>query len=117
MKFSKDDTLLMKGFAIIFLCCYHCFSDYSRLSGVDVSFFPLPQKTGIYISESLNLCVGMFAFLSIYGMTLTLKGQKPDLSMNVKGKAPVCHKTIHRFDRRVFDSFFLLSYCFCNFVL
>lgn len=86
MKFSKDDTLLMKGFAIIFLCCYHCFSDYSRLSGVDVNFFPLSQKTGIYISESLNLCVGMFAFLSVYGMTLTLKGKKIDLALSIKEK-------------------------------
>ena len=86
MKFSKDDTLLMKGFAIIFLCCYHCFSDYSRLSGVDVNFFPLPQKTGIYISESMNLCVGMFAFLSVYGMTLTLKSKNKNLDMNIKEK-------------------------------
>lgn len=86
MKFSKDDTFLMKGFAIIFLCCYHCFANYSRLSGVDVSFFPFSQKMGIYISESLNLCVGMFAFLSVYGMTLTLKSNRSNLVLTVNEK-------------------------------
>ena len=86
MKFSKDDTFVMKGFAIIFLCCYHCFSSYSRLSGANVSFFPFSQKMGIYISESLNLCVGMFAFLSVFGMTLTLKNNQANLMMTVDKK-------------------------------
>ena len=63
MNFSKNDTLLMKGFTIIFLYCYHCFSNYSRLSGADVDFFPLSQKTGMFISDSMNMCVGMFVFL------------------------------------------------------
>lgn len=86
MKFSKEDTFLMKGFAIIFLCCYHCFSSYSRLSGVNVSFFPFSQKMGMYISESLNLCVGMFAFLSVFGMTLTLKNNQVNLEITVDEK-------------------------------
>lgn len=84
MKFSKNDTLFMKGVAIIFLYCYHCFSDPSRLSGVSVNFFPLSQKYGMYICESLNMCVGMFAFLSIFGMTLTIKNRKQDLNLSVK---------------------------------
>lgn len=86
MSFSKNDTWIMKGFAIIFLYCYHCFSDYSRLSGIDVNFFPLSQKNGIYICESLNMCVGMFAFLSIFGMTLTVKKKYPQLKLNSKDK-------------------------------
>lgn len=86
MNFSKNDTLLMKGFAIIFLYCYHCFSSYSRLSGVDVVFFPLSQKTGMFISDSMNICVGMFAFLSVFGMTLTIKNKNLNLDLTIKEK-------------------------------
>lgn len=86
LQFSKNDTLFMKGVAIIFLYCYHCFSSYSRLNGMPVSFFPLSDKTAIYICESLNMCVGMFAFLSIYGMTLTIKGKYSGLNMSTKEK-------------------------------
>lgn len=84
--FTKNDTWLMKGFAIIFLYCYHCFSDVSRLSGVNVDFFPFQKEMGIYICESLNMCVGMFAFLSIYGMTLVIKKSNHEMKMTTKEK-------------------------------
>ena len=48
---------------------YHCFSSVQRLYGYPVNFGIIPQKTAIYIFESMNICVGMFAFLSVYGLT------------------------------------------------
>lgn len=68
MSFSKKDTAVVKGVAICFLILYHCFSSADRLCGYDVSLI-LPQKIAMYLCESMNICVGMFAFLSAYGLT------------------------------------------------
>lgn len=84
MQFSKRDTLVMKGVAILFLVAYHCFSSVSRLNGYDVDFSPFSQKTAIYICESMNICVGMFAFLSSYGLTKTMKFKNENLCFTAK---------------------------------
>ncbi len=84
MQFSKKDTSIIKGVAILFLLAYHCFSSLERLNGSDISFYPLPQKTAFYIFDAMNICVGMFSFLSAYGLTKTVKFKNPDLELNVK---------------------------------
>ena len=83
MNFAKKDTLTMKGIAILFLYCYHCFSNKSRWGGTIVSFFPFSQKVGIYVTESMNICVGMFVFLSVYGMTILMKKKYSSFEMPV----------------------------------
>ena len=67
--FSKRDTSIIKGIAILMLIGYHCFSSVKRLYGYPVDFGIIPQNIAIYIFESMNICVGMFAFLSVYGLT------------------------------------------------
>ncbi len=61
--FSKKDTLVIKGIAIIMLVLYHCFSTQDRLMGYSVNMAP------IEFYESMNICVGIFSFLSAYGLT------------------------------------------------
>ncbi len=82
--FSKKDTLTVKGVAIIFLVFYHCFSSVDRLCGYNVDFGLLSQKNAMYIFESMNICVGMFAFLSSYGLTrgIIQKYKSFDLNKN-----------------------------------
>ena len=82
LRFTKNNTLAIKGIAIIFLLCYHCFSDKGRLHGAAVSFWPLSEGTAIWISKNLVICVGMFAFLSAYGLTLSLKNSYKDYSFS-----------------------------------
>ncbi len=72
LNFSKNDTLTVKGVAIIFLIFYHCLSSVDRLCGYEVSFGLMPQKTAMFIFETMNICVGMFAFLSSYGLTKSI---------------------------------------------
>ena len=67
--FSKKETSIVKGIAILMLIGYHCFSSVKRLYGYPVSFGIIPQNIAIYIFESMNICVGMFAFLSTFGLT------------------------------------------------
>lgn len=75
--FTKKNTLAAKGIAITFLLLYHCFSQVSRLGGAEVSFWPLQQETAIRICRVMMNCVGMFAFLSVYGLTLSMKAKHP----------------------------------------
>lgn len=69
MSFSKRHTLVVKGMAILMLVAYHCFSSVDRFYGHEVSFLFFSQKSAIYIFENMKNCVGIFAFLSAYGLT------------------------------------------------
>ncbi len=84
MSFSKKDTSAIKGIAILFMFAYHCFSTYDRMQGVDVSFFPLPSGFGVYLSSQLNICVPIFLFLSVYGMTISAKKRYPGYKMEAR---------------------------------
>ena len=46
--------------------------------GAEVSFWPLPQNLAMLISLCMVHCVGMFAFLSVYGLTLSMKSKYPE---------------------------------------
>ena len=70
--FSKNDTLAAKGAAIIFLIFYHCLSSESRLMGYSVDFAPMAKEDAFLVFESMNICVGMFAFLSSFGLMKTI---------------------------------------------
>ncbi len=84
MSFSKKDTSAIKGIAILFMFAYHCFSTYDRMQGVDVSFFPFPSQFGVYLCAQLNICVPIFLFLSVYGMTISAKKKYPEYRMEAR---------------------------------
>ena len=63
----------MKGIAISFLLFYHCFSKKSRMGGMYVDFAPLSREVAMMISRCMVQCVGLFAFLSVYGLTRSVK--------------------------------------------
>lgn len=87
MNYSKQDTNIAKGVSILMLIAYHSFSTPDRLQGCDVSFFPLPSSRAFAVFESMNICVGMFAFLSAYGLTRLLLSRHPDLSLSSRESA------------------------------
>ena len=72
-RFTKNNTLAMKGIAISFLLFYHCFSKKSRMGGMYVDFAPLSREVAMMISRCMVQCVGLFAFLSVYGLTRSVK--------------------------------------------
>lgn len=78
LKFTKANTTAVKGIAIMFLITYHCFSMKNRMYGFPVSFWPLSETTAMAISSAMVQCVGIFAFLSVYGLTLSMKAQYQD---------------------------------------
>lgn len=83
-RFSLTDTNIAKGVAIILLLFHHCFLQSSvDMVGGNINFFPVSQEMGIIICHSLKLCVGMFVFLSGYGMLCSVK----KLKFNIKNIA------------------------------
>lgn len=81
-RFSKDDTLAIKGVAILFLLQYHNFFPLDKFENYKVSFFPFTMETVIPFTRFLKICVAMFAFLSAYGLTLSLKKYSKDTCLN-----------------------------------
>ena len=63
LRFTKNNTLAIKGIAIIFLLCYHCFSDKGRLHGAAVSFWPLSEGTE---SGSARILLSVWECLHFY---------------------------------------------------
>ncbi len=70
--FTKEDTLLVKGIAILFMLFYHLFETYERVDSLGVIYAPLSEDIFLMISGFGNICVAVFAFLSAYGISKKL---------------------------------------------
>ena len=82
IKFSKEDTLAIKGVAILFLLQYHNFYPLDKFEKYKVSFYPFTMESVVPFTKFLKICVAMFAFLSAYGLTLSLKKYSSDNCLN-----------------------------------
>lgn len=113
--FTIENTNGLKGISIIFLLMYHCFSNEDRMTvtGTDiiVKFWPLSKETVMYMSSSMFICVGIFAFLSVYGLTLSMKKHFPDF--NFTGKDATLY-VIRRY--LIILSMFFIPFLFCEIV-
>ena len=70
--FTQEDTLLVKGIAILFMLFYHLFETYERVNSLGVIYAPLSENAFLMISGFGNICVAVFAFLSAYGISKKL---------------------------------------------
>lgn len=71
--FTKEDTLIVKGVAIITMLLHHCFICKTNLDYYQLSYAPFDKTTVLNIAKWSKVCVGIFVFLSAYGITLSLK--------------------------------------------
>ena len=81
MSFSKDDTLAVKGIAIILMIQHHNFLSAPRFEGYTVSFFPFSQEFIVLLSNFFKICVGMYVFLSGYGLAISMKKYGNDYTL------------------------------------
>lgn len=65
---SKNDSLAIKGIAVLMLLYHHLYTTPDRWSGFDISFFPLSEDLATGISTFFKLCVSIFAFITGYGL-------------------------------------------------
>lgn len=68
MNFSKKDTGMIKGIAILLLLFYHLFAQSFVYEGFQVRFL-MEQSRVVWLAEFGNICVAIFLFLSAYGIT------------------------------------------------
>lgn len=110
--FTKKDTNIIKGMAIIFLMIHHCFKSAKRYAGYEVIFSPLNHDIVIYLASFLKICVPMFVFLTAYGITVSLKNRNNTL--NVTGKQMVSytkHRMFHLYTGWIFVFIFCEIFC------
>jgi hypothetical protein len=74
---TKDETLIMKGIAILMMIAYHLFYFPERLKNVSyISLFPFLINNNFveyWITGFGQMCVSLFLFLSGYGLVLANK--------------------------------------------
>lgn len=76
--FTKNDSLALKGIAILMMLFHHLFLDTSRYGRYNVIFYPLPENITVYIAAFFKVCVGIYVFISGYGFALKFKREKLD---------------------------------------
>ncbi|MFT3952362.1 MAG: acyltransferase family protein [Oscillospiraceae bacterium] len=71
--FTKNDTMVIKGVAILMMLFHHLYLDASRYKGFAVDIAPFSKGLLTHTAQFGKLCVGIFLFLSAYGMTVSYK--------------------------------------------
>lgn len=87
MKFTKEDTKVIKGIAIVLMMYHHLFAFPDRISE-QISYFSTFSLNGntiaYWIGEFGKLCVAIFMFLAGYGTYISCL--KKDVTICVKNK-------------------------------
>lgn len=78
--FTKFDTLVVKGAAILLMMWHHCFLP-GRFEDFTISFWPLTQGQVTNIAAFCKICVSLFAFVSGFGLFRSL-----DEKMRTQGR-------------------------------
>lgn len=79
--FSSDDSMKIKGIAIVLMMFHHCFGSADRFEAYTISFFPFSTEQFIRIASSFKICVSLFAFITAYGLTQSLKASSKDFNL------------------------------------
>lgn len=75
-EFTKEDTKVVKGMAVLSLLFYHLFENYDLVEKMKVNISPFSMDSFLMMSGFGNICVAVFAFLSAYGITRGLLNQE-----------------------------------------
>lgn len=73
--FSKQNSLAVKGVAILMMLWHHCFLA-GRFEDYTIDFWPLAQSQVVNIASFCKICVSLFAFVSGYGLFLSWQAFK-----------------------------------------
>lgn len=106
MEFSKKDTLMIKGIAIIMMYFHHNFLRMSRFEKYTIVSWPFEDLTIYSIARFCKICVALFLFLSAYGMTIGYKKYAKDYMVSV---TDIYQVTIKRFFSMMFGYWFIFA--------
>ena len=74
--FTKEESLGLKGIAILLMIFPHCFGAPWWYSEFSINFFPLLEARVNRIASFGGICVGIFAFITGYGLSAALERHK-----------------------------------------
>lgn len=80
-EFSKEDTMAVKGMAILALLFYHLFDYGDRVTMLQVDYRPFSLDFFLLVSGFGNICVAVFAFLSAYGIVKGIRSREKENGM------------------------------------
>ncbi len=104
MEFSRKDTQMVKGIAIILMFFHHNFFRQSRFEDYVINSWPFDDVLICNIAKFSKICVALFVFLSAYGMTLSYKRISSDYIVSVKD---VYKSTVKRYLSIMFGYWFV----------
>ncbi len=86
LSFKKDDTLVVKGIAIVWMLIHHLWGFPSRIAGGELKhiFTTFGQSTIGYLGAFGNICISFFFFLGGYGLYQAYCGKSFDLIGRIK---------------------------------
>lgn len=73
---TKNDSLAIKGVAILILMFHHLYCSADRFEGFDISFAPFSQGFVVNFAFFLKICVSIFAFITGYGLLKSISKNK-----------------------------------------
>lgn len=79
--FTKEDSVKIKGVAIILMLIHHCFLNSNRYKGQEVVFAPFSETAWNEWALYFKICVAIFVFISAYGLTISFKSVDSELNM------------------------------------
>ena len=65
---SKNDSLALKGLAVLLLVFHHCYRTSAKFAAYEPVFQPLNANQVIQLGLYAKICVSIFAFVSGYGL-------------------------------------------------
>lgn len=81
---TKNDSLALKGIAIILMLWHHCFCEVVRFDGYNVDFSPLNQQFVVDVTFYFKICVSIFAFITGFGLYYSAKKECHDIKSTNK---------------------------------
>lgn len=71
--FTKEDTNVAKGVALIMMYIHHMYFEKATYAAFTIDFFPINETYALILSALCKVCVAIFVFLSGYGLVIAYK--------------------------------------------
>lgn len=83
MKFGKEQSLIVKGLAVVFMLCHHVLAK-SNLKMYNVDCGIIGENVVSFISYSGKICVSLFVFITGYGISKRLVYNQTSQPQNIE---------------------------------
>ena len=79
-QFTKKDSMIAKGLAVLLLLFYHLFYEEHVITGLQVNHAPVPKEILLMTAGFGNICVAVFVMITAYGIAKSILNV-PEMSL------------------------------------